>query len=138
MDALGAVAAVAGGLNPFTALTALLPLLTHFGKAAINRWVAPQEFKPATVDEYLAVKKADLNLFSAINGADGNQVTYPWVSAVKQLQRPVVADVVILLWAASHIFNFNSDAINNFAMAIGFYLFADRTLFHIEQPNVKK
>lgn len=130
MDVGSVIGSVVGGLNPLSALTALIPLITHAGNAAINRWIAPAEFKPASVDEYIAMREADLKLFTAINGADGNQESYKWVAAVKQTQRPVIAWVVVCTWSLSHLWSFNTDAINNFAAAIGFYLFADRTLFY--------
>ena len=134
----GIATAAAGGFNPVSILAALLPLVTHAGTALVNKYIAPDTFKPTNIEEYLQIKKSELDLFNAINGADGNQPTYQWVSAVKQLQRPIVATVVICTWTASLALHFNTEAINTFAQAIGFYLFADRSLFYSQQPGKTK
>jgi hypothetical protein len=52
--------------------------------------------------------------------------------------RPFVACVVILTWAFAHGFigaeaAENTTAIDNFAAAIGFYLFGDRSLFYAKK-----
>lgn len=122
--------AASGGFNPLSILAGLIPLITHAGNAAINKYIAPEAFKPTSISEWVTMQETQIKLFTAINSADGNQETYKWVAAVKQLQRPIVATVVVLTWSASLIWHFNTDAINNFAGGIGFYLFADRTLFN--------
>ena len=132
------IATAAGGFNPLSILAALIPLVTHAGTALVNKYIAPDVLKPTNVSEYMQMKKADLDLFIAINTADGNQATYQWVAAAKQLQRPLVSFIVIGTWAASLVFHFNTDGLNTFAQAIGFYLFADRSLFYLQQPAIKK
>lgn len=123
-------------MDPITILAAFAPALIEAGKAAISRWVAPDQFKPSTVEQYIAMKKADIDLFSAINNAAGSGVTYQWVEAIKQLQRPLVAAIVMMVWADAHGFLISEVAkdtasIDNFASLIGFYLFGDRSLFYI-------
>ena len=73
------------------------------------------------------MRQADVELFQAMNAAGGSGSSYPWVEAFVRLQRPVVACVVLGTWGASHVWKFNSPAIDNFAGAVGFYLFGDRT-----------
>lgn len=134
----GIATAAVGGFNPLSILAALVPLFSHAGNALISKYIAPDVFKPTSIDEYLSMRKAELDLFIALNSADGNQATYQWVAAIKQLQRPLVAFLVIGTWAGSLVFHFNTDNLNTFAQAIGFYLFADRSLFYSQQPGVKK
>lgn len=118
-------------MDPLTALTFLGPIVIDAGKALISRFLAPDEFKPASIDEYVKMRELDLNMFRAMNEAGGANPSYPWVEAVVRLMRPSVAAVTILVWAYAHAYSLpDTGAIDNFAAAIGFYLFGDRTLFY--------
>jgi hypothetical protein len=44
--------------------------------------------------------------------------------------RPAVAAVVLGTWAALKLQGQSSETVDNFAAAVGFYLFGDRTLFY--------
>lgn len=118
-------------MDPLTALAAFAPLLVDAGKGLIARFIAPKEFKPATIEQYSAMRELDLKWFQAINAAGGSGPTYPWVEAVVRLMRPGVAVVVIGTWSVLHFVNaVDTTSIDNFAAVIGFYLFGDRTLFY--------
>lgn len=118
-------------MDPITILAALAPLLVDGGKALIGRFIG-SDFKPANVADYLAIQKAEIDKFTALNAAGGANASYPWVEAIVRLQRPVVGALVLGVWAWSATYGVPSDSIDNFAAAIGFYLFGDRTLFHIK------
>lgn len=121
-------------MEPLTILAGLLPLLVDGGKAAISRWVAPDVFKPSTVQDYLAIRKADLDLFTAVSNAGGTNPSYLWVEAVVRLMRPSVAMLALGTWAYQHVTGAaDTQAVDQFAQAVGFYLFADRTLFYARQ-----
>lgn len=129
-------------MDPITALAALAPILVQAGKAAVSRWIAPKEFKPSSIEEYLQMRNVELQWFNAINNAGGTNQTYLWVEAIVRLMRPGVAFVVILTWANAHGFlwgieQINTISIDNFASAIGFYLFGDRTLFYANKAISK-
>lgn len=117
-------------MDPFTILAALAPLAVDLGKAAIGRFIG-KDFKPANVEDFLAIQRMDLEKFKAINEAGGTNPSYPWVEAIVRLQRPAVALVVLGTWAGLQAAGQGSPAVDNFAAAIGFYLFGDRTLFYI-------
>ncbi len=117
-------------MDPITALAAFAPLVVEGGKALISRFLAPAEMKPATVEQYVAMRRVDVDLFQAINGAGGAGESYRWVEAVVRLQRPIVAAAVMATWAYSYIGGTPSPALDNAAGAVGFYLFGDRTLFY--------
>ena len=118
-------------MDPITALTALLPLGVKLGESLINRFIAPEQFKPATVDEYVKIQQIDIDRFKAINEAGGTNQTYPWAEAIIRLMRPAVALGVIGTWAVCKLGGYNCGAeVDNFAAAIGFYLFGDRSLFY--------
>lgn len=117
-------------MDPITIFAALAPLAVDLGKAAIGRFIGA-EFKPASISDWLAMQKADLDKFQAINQAGGSNPSYPWVEAIVRLQRPVVAAVSLSTWAYTRTMGTPSAEVDNFAAAIGFYLFGDRTLFYI-------
>jgi hypothetical protein len=117
-------------MDPVTILAALGPLAVDLGKSLIARFIAPNEFKPATIEQYSQMRQLDLDMFKAMNEAGGSNQSYPWVEAIIRLQRPTVVVVVLLTWAYLMLIGQSSDAVNNFASAIGFYLFGDRTLFY--------
>ena len=121
--------------DPVTILAALGPLAVDLGKSLITRFIAPDVFKPATIDDYVKMRSLDLEMFKAMNEAGGSGSTYPWVEAIVRLMRPTVAIVVLGTWAWSKMSGSPSDAIDNFAAAIGFYLFGDRTLFYTRKQK---
>lgn len=121
--------------DPVTILAALGPLAVDLGKSLINRYVAPDVFKPATIDDYTKMRSLDLEMFKAMNDAGGSNQSYPWVEAIVRMQRPFVATIVLATWAGMTITGQSSESVNNFAAAIGFYLFGDRTLFYTRKQK---
>lgn len=125
-------------MDPLTLFAAIAPLAVEAGKAAISRWIAPDVFKPSTIEQYTALRNLDLEMFKAINAAGNAGPSYPWVEASVKLMRPFVAVIVLATWAWSHGFLgapaiADPSSIDNFASAIGFYLFGDRTLFYAKK-----
>ncbi len=117
-------------MDPLTILAALGPLAVDLGKSLIGRFIQTDGYKPVNVDEYVKMKELDLKLFTAMNEAGGANPSYPWVEAAVRLMRPAVAMIVLGTWAALKLAGQPSDAVDNFAAAVGFYLFGDRTLFY--------
>jgi hypothetical protein len=124
-------------MDPITILAALGPLAVDLGKSLISRFIAPDQMKPANVDEYIKMRQADLDMYKAMNDAGGSNPSYPWVEAIVRLQRPAVAAIVLLTWAGLTASGQSSPAVENFAAAIGFYLFGDRTLFYSRAASKK-
>lgn len=117
-------------MDPLTALAAFGPLVVDLGKSLIARFVAPEEFKPATIEQYTQMRQVDLDMFKAMNDAGGTNASYPWVEAIVRLMRPAIALIVLGTWCYMELHGGASDTISNFASAVGFYLFGDRTLFY--------
>lgn len=119
-------------MDPITLLAAFAPALVDGVKALVHKYLAPKEFKPATVEEYKTMRDADLSWFNAVNNAGGSGATYPWVEAVKQLQRPAVAAAVLGTWAVVHLIapGVEHVAVDNAASIVSLYLFGDRTLLY--------
>jgi hypothetical protein len=119
-------------MDPITLLAALGPLLGKLGNAAIDRWVRPDQFKPATVDEVEKLARIEIERFKALNEAGTSGPSYPWVNAIIQLQRPAVIAGLLAaaLWqiaAQGEVSEFIANALG----VVGSYLFMDRTLFHL-------
>ena len=96
--------------------------------------VATDNIKPVTVDDYAKIKDIDLKWFQALNDAGGTNPTYPWVEACIRLMRPGIAILVIGTWAVCHLGSIQcGPEVDNFAAAIGFYLFGDRSLFYAKK-----
>jgi hypothetical protein len=51
--------------------------------------------------------------------------------------RPGVAIIVLGTWATLKLQGQSSDTVDNFAAAVGFYLFGDRTLFYSRKASGK-
>lgn len=124
-------------MDPVTALTALAPLGVELGKGLISRFIAPDAFKPATIDQWARMRELDLAQFKAMNEAGGAQPSYPWVEAIVRLQRPAVAAVVLGVWAIGAAGGTVTPGVENFAASVGFYLFGDRTLFYVRKGAAK-
>ena len=120
-------------MDPLTALAAFAPLAVDLGKSLINRFIATEDFKPQSVDDWLKMRNFDLEMFKAINDAGGTNSTYLWVEAIVRLQRPLVAAIALGVWAWSHTYGVPHPDVDNFAAVIGFYLFGDRTLFYTKK-----
>ena len=118
-------------IDPLSMLAVFGPLAVKLGESVISKFITPDTFKPATIDDYVKMKQLDLDQFKALNDAGGTNPTYPWVEAIVRLMRPSIAIVVIGTWA---VCKFSTTPcgpeVDNFAAAIGFYLFGDRSLFY--------
>ena len=117
-------------MDPLTVLAALGPLAVDLGKSLIGRFIQKDDYKPVNIGEYIQMKQADLDMFKALNEAGGSNPSYLWVEAIVRLQRPIVAALVLGTWSYLKLTNQSSEAVDNFAACIGFYLFGDRTLFY--------
>jgi hypothetical protein len=117
-------------MDPLTILAALGPLAVDLGKSLIGRFIQTDTYKPVNVDEYVKMRELDLNMFKAMNDAGGTNPSYPWVEAAVRLMRPAVGVIVLGTWAYLELNNSTSESVSNFASAVGFYLFGDRTLFY--------
>jgi len=106
------------------------PLLVDAGKALIGKYIGA-DFKPASLNDWLSMQKMDIEKFKVMNEAGGSNVSYLWVEAVVRLQRPFVAAAALSVWGYTRIQGVPSEAVDNFASAVGFYLFGDRTLFYV-------
>ena len=68
-----------------------------------------------------------------MNDAGGGVPSYPWVEAITRLMRPGIGLIVLATWAYMHIHGTATPEVDNFASAVGFYLFGERSLFYIKK-----
>ena len=122
-------------MDPLTMLATFAPFVVDLGKSLINRFIAGDTFKPANIDEYLKMRGMDLDFFKAMNEAGGTNPSYLWVEAIVRLMRPAVGLIVLGTWAYMEVSGQSSSAVSNFASAVGFYLFGDRTLFYANKTK---
>ena len=122
-------------MDPITVLAALGPLAVDLGKSLIGRFIQTDTYKPVNVDEYVKMRQLDLDMFKAMNDAGGTNPSYPWVEAAVRLMRPAVGVIVLGTWAYLKINSIDSESVDNFAGAVGFYLFGDRTLFYARKSK---
>jgi len=108
-------------IDPITILAALGPLAVDLGKSLINRFIAPDQFKPATIEQYTQMKQIDLEFFKVMNEAGGGNPSYPWVEAIIRLMRPVIGLLVLSTWVIMHLNGTATPEVDNFASAVGFY-----------------
>lgn len=122
-------------MDPLTILAALGPLAVDLGKSLIGRFIQTDSYKPVNVDEYVKMRELDLNMFKAMNDAGGINPSYPWVEAAVRLMRPAVGVIVLGTWSYMKLNGIDSESVDNFAGAVGFYLFGDRTLFYARKTK---
>lgn len=122
-------------MDPITILATFAPFVVDLGKSLINRFIAGDTFKPANINEYIDMRKMDLDFFKAMNDAGGTNPSYLWVEAIVRLMRPSVTIMVLGTWAYLELTNQSSVSVTNFASAVGFYLFGDRTLFYAKKAG---
>ena len=122
-------------MDPLTILAALGPLAVDLGKSLIGRFIQTDSYKPVNMDEYAKMRQIDLDMFKAMNDAGGTNPSYLWVEAAVRLMRPAVGVIVLGTWAYLNVNSINSESVDNFAGAVGFYLFGDRTLFYARKSK---
>jgi hypothetical protein len=120
-------------MDPITILSAFAPVVMDLGKSLINKFIAPDQFKPATIEQYTQMKNIDLEFFKVMNEVGAGNPSYPWVEAVVRLMRPAIGIMVLGVWVYTVAHGTMSDEVNNFASAVGFYLFGERSLFYIKK-----
>ena len=124
-------------MDPITILAALGPVAVDLGKSLINRFIAPDQFKPATIEQYAKMKEIDLEFFKTMNEGGWGNGCYPWVEAIIRLMRPLIGIIVLSTWASLAIICDGevNEQVSNFASVIGFYLFGERSLFYVKKQK---
>jgi hypothetical protein len=111
--------------DPFSIIAAFAPIAIEAGKAAVNRWIAPDKIKPMSVAEAVQMEQSDIDRLRVLAELDkpGENVSW-WVNDIRALMRPMVALMVTAAW----VYSPDSAGITMAAQSVWFYLFGERTL----------
>ena len=112
-----------------TVLTSLLPAAVDGIKSIVSRKTGD---KPAvlTADDYSKIADVDIRKLQALAALDKPAgPTYPWVEAVRSLQRPVVVVAALSAWLYGAVFGMDPGkfaTVSQLASAVFFFLFGER------------
>ena len=118
-------------MDPITLLTMFAPLVVSGGKALISRITGGT---PAitTPEDYAKILSADVAKLEALAKLDATaEAGYPWVAAVRALQRPAVVAAVLSAWVFGVLVDMDTarlELVSNLASAVFFYLFGERVM----------
>jgi hypothetical protein len=79
------------------------------------------------------MKTLDLEFFKVMNYVGAGNTSYPWVEDIVRLMRPLIGLLVLSTWVYMHVSGTSTPEVDNFASAVGFYLFGERSLFYIKK-----
>lgn len=118
-----------------TLLPALAPAIADGFKALIGK--ATGGAKPLNVAEQVQLMEAETERLKALYSLEGDAATYPWVEAIRKLQRPFVIAVVVLVWASAFLgLTSLSEAsmliLADLSSSVMFYLFGERGYMYIK------
>ena len=111
--------------DPFSLVAAFVPVAIDAGKAAVQRWIAPDNVKPLTVAEALQLEQAEVDRLRVLAELDKpSEKISPWVANVRAMMRPTIAVIVTIRWAMTP----ESVEAALTAQTVWFYLFGERTI----------
>lgn len=108
--------------DPVTIFAALAPSVVKLGDALVHRFITPDRFKPATVEEAVQIATAENEKLRIITTADQGGETYRWVEAVRKLQRPVVVFATL----GAFLFSPHDQTLCDLFSTVMWYLFGER------------
>lgn len=112
-------------IDPLSLLAVFAPVAVEAGKAAVQRFIAPEQIKPLSVAEQLQLEQADIDRLKILADLDKPaENVHAWVNDVRAMMRPGVALAVTLKWCIAP----QSAALDFMVGSVWFYLFGERTL----------
>lgn len=113
-----------------TAISSLIPVGVHGVKAAIDHFWGSSQVKPATVDEEVKLEQAATARLQTLYSLGQGQPSYRWVTAIVQLERPLLIAGVLAAWLWVHLHGgVDPQQVDHMAASVGGFLLGDRTLF---------
>lgn len=121
-----------------TVFTALLPAIIDGVKTVITRVSGGKKTLDSTITptDTIALMDADTRKLTALASLDVISDAPRWVNAVRGLQRPVVALLVLLTWVITQFSDLqpeNYEAVSMMTQSVIFYLFGDRTYNYLKK-----
>lgn len=111
----------------------LLPAVADGIRGLFSRLTGGAGAKPANVEEQIALMRAETEKLQALAQLDAAGESYPWVHAVRALQRPAAVVLIFgawiyTLWAGLPITTL--ETVGTFVELATFYLFGERAVLH--------
>ena len=104
-----------------------IPIIGDLIKRIAGKYIGP------AVDS-----ESDIKKLQALAALDSVGDTYKWVNAIRALMRPIVCFAVLATWVASNFTAIDPQiylAVTEMSGAVIFYLFGERTLFHLRKQG---
>lgn len=110
--------------DPLSMLAFFAPVVVEAGKAAVQRFIAPDYVRPTSVADKVALDAADTDRLRVIADLDkpGADVSR-WVNNVRAMLRPTIAVMVTTKWCIAP----QTAALDFMVSSVWFYLFGERT-----------
>lgn len=80
-----------------TLLPALIPAMQDGFKSIVGKFTGGA--KPLNIQEQAQLMEAENHRLEILAKLEGGGIAYPWVEAIRKLQRPFVVLVCVLVWA---------------------------------------
>ena len=119
-----------------TVLTSVLPAAIDSIKSWVGRKTGD---KPAvlTVADYASLADSEVKKLTALANLDkGDGPSYPWVNAIRQLQRPTVVSLVSIAWVYGALSGMSAESFaltSQMASSVFFFLFGERVNLNLRQ-----
>lgn len=112
-------------IDPLSMLAMFAPVAVEAGKAAVQRFIAPDSVKPLTVADRLQLEQADIDRLRVLADLDKPpENVHAWVNDVRAMMRPFIAASVTLKWCIAP----QNAALDFMVGSVWFYLFGERTM----------
>lgn len=119
-------------------LPALLPAFTDGIRGIINKFTGGAGAAPSNPEDVVKLMDADIRRMEALAKLEGEGTAYPWVEAIRKLQRPFFGLAALLIYAGC-IFGGIEDGVTlnvgQWVQMFGFYLFGDRAYMYLKQQR---
>lgn len=112
--------------DPITLLAALAPVVVKAGEAVVQRFIAPTSVKPTCVADLVTLQGLENERFRILQDADKGGEAYPWVEAVRKLQRPVV----VFSTLGAFLYDPTNVTVSAMFSCVMFYLFGERVMLY--------
>lgn len=117
-------------------LPSLLPVAIDGVRGLVNKFTGGAAAKPSNPDDVVKLMQAETQRLEALAKLEGSGQTYPWVEAIRKLQRPAygLAALLMYAWAVTCGAEQTTTAeIGQWVQMFGFYLFGDRTYMYLKK-----
>jgi len=108
--------------DPLSIFAVFAPAAVKAVEALTQRFIAPNAVKPTSVADLVALQNLELERFRVLHDADKGGVAYPWVEAVRKLQRPVVVAATL----GAFLYSPTDQVVVDLFSVVMFYLFGER------------